>query len=161
MKLIESNILPMAAKLVHLNMEHAEELKANLVLLLANLSGFDASNKLLIEAGVVFPIADLIARTQSTPYRSYGCLALANLCLDSTAVPQVMKSHASLKKLLELCYNSNPFVRRQVARVIYAIASYPAGTYIPDLKQLGADASLRYIITMANKQTEAISPYVL
>jgi hypothetical protein len=58
-------------------------------------------------------------------HQRFASLALANIALDVTSIPS-MVTHA-MKRAIELCYEVQPYVRRQVTRILNSIASYPTG----------------------------------
>lgn len=93
---MESNILPIAIKLIKLNID--DEMKAQITLFLANMAGHGAGGyfipscasfhsliegciQTLVDGGVLEPIVDLLD-TDNDDYQRFSVLAIANMTIN-------------------------------------------------------------------------------
>eukprot|EP01127_Copromyxa_protea_P011932 TRINITY_DN3060_c0_g1_i7.p1 TRINITY_DN3060_c0_g1~~TRINITY_DN3060_c0_g1_i7.p1 ORF type:complete len:905 (+),score=192.01 TRINITY_DN3060_c0_g1_i7:212-2716(+) len=139
--LVEANILPISLKFMKLNVD--DEMKAQITILLANLSGHEDCTQIMIEGGAIESIAQLL-QSNSHVHQRFASLALANIAIEVTAIPH-MVTHC-MKRVVELCYSSQPYVRRQATRILNSIASYPTGMYWGALIDAGAVLALKNVM---------------
>jgi hypothetical protein len=143
-KIMAIGILPIAVKLIQLQIDH--EMKMNLALLFANMSGYESCTQMFIDGGVIHPLIELL-ETNNELYMRYATLALANLTTDVNAIPKMMNYPICLRNVVDLCYSQDTFLQRQAVRILKGMATYPTGAYWKQLNQIGAIDALKYVIS--------------
>lgn len=166
-KLLKSNILAMAIRLL-LAPRLRIDLRAHLVLLLANMVGAEGAPTHLIERGVIQALASFMSDiTHPDPpesvtnginfdtfgyfadndsrFQRFGCLMVANLATEDAAIPYLFET-AIPKIMISLCYSDNPELQRQAVRALYQFASYEDGLYCFVLENSGAVEALQHVV---------------
>lgn len=81
----------------------------------------------IIEGGAIESIVQLL-HSENPIYQHFSALALANLVVDVTTISRVLATPC-IDRIVDLCYSSQPPIRRQTTRILNSIASYPTGVY--------------------------------
>ena len=166
-KLLKSNILAMAIRLL-LAPRLRIDLRAHLVLLLANMVGAEGATAHLIERSVIQALASFmtdimhIAPPESVTnginfdtfgyypdndsrFQRFGCLMVANLATEDSALPFLFET-AIPKIMVNLCYSEYPELQRQAVRALYEFASCENGLYCVILESYGAIEALQHVV---------------
>jgi tetratricopeptide (TPR) repeat protein len=156
-KLLDSNVLPLAVKLLQLNVQY-EDLRAHLTLLVGNMAG-DATAAsptlaaLLSDPTLIAAICDLFVSTHIDSHERFALLALANLSLDAAVVPVLAENVYCVRKIINCCLRttsnaSTYWILRQSVRLLHAIAAAPQSQQLPSLlKALGAEEALKKLLS--------------
>lgn len=166
-KLLKSNILAMAIRLL-LAPRLRIDLRAHLVLLLANMVGAEGAPTHLIERGVIQALASFMSDiTHPEPseavthgitfdtfgyyaendsrFQRFGCLMVANLATEDASIPLMFETVIP-KIMVSLCYSDYPELQRQAVRALYEFASYENGLYCFILESSGAVEALQHVV---------------
>eukprot|EP01122_Echinamoeba_exundans_P012014 TRINITY_DN4941_c0_g1_i2.p1 TRINITY_DN4941_c0_g1~~TRINITY_DN4941_c0_g1_i2.p1 ORF type:complete len:560 (+),score=89.07 TRINITY_DN4941_c0_g1_i2:35-1714(+) len=106
-KLLDSNVLPLAVKLLQLNVQY-EDLRAHLTLLVGNMAGVATAASptlaaLLSDPTLIVAICDLFVSTQIDSHERFALLALANLSLDAAVVLVIAENVYCVRKIINCC----------------------------------------------------------
>lgn len=165
-KLLDSNVLPLAVKLLQLNVQY-EDLRAHLTLLVGNMAGVASAASptlaaLLSDPALIGAISDLFVYTQVDAYERFALLALTNLSLDAAVLPVLAENLACIRKIIEYCgqglqnNSASLWTLRQVTRLVYAIAAAPQSQQLPSmLKTLGVEDALKRLLSSAQEFEKA------
>lgn len=166
-KLRKSNILTMAIRLLlapHLRID----LRAHLVLLLANMAGSEGANALMVDRSVIQAVASFLSDiSQVDPpenvfasvnydtfgysmfsdhrFQRFGCLLVANLATESASIPLMFETSIP-RTIVSMCYNDQADLQRQAVRALYEFASFGYGALSSELEQLGAPEALQHVV---------------
>jgi tetratricopeptide (TPR) repeat protein len=166
-KLRKSNILAMAIRLL-LAPRLRLDLRAHLILLLANMVGSEGANAQIIDRAVIFAIASFLdditnpeppesvtagikfdtfgySTYQDPGFKRFGCLLVANLSTDDLAVPLLIDAGV-LRVIVAQCYSDQADIQRQAVRAIFRFASYHKGELANELEKYEASKALQHVI---------------
>lgn len=166
-KLLKSNILAMAIRLL-LASRLRIDLRAHLVLLLANMVGAEGALAHLVDRAVVQALASFLSdithpdppesvmnginfdtfgyfTENDTRFQRFGCLMVANLATDSASIPLLFETSIP-KIMISLCYSDFADLQRQAVRALYSFSTHENGLYCFVLESSGAVEALQHVV---------------